>query len=76
MENHFVDKEIRNFYEEVRKSRITTKSNTVYCRKLDGTIIGDSRGRLERWTDHFGNLLKEENRESISATVETQVNMV
>lgn len=34
-----------------------------YCRDLEGNLIGDKEGILERWMEHFSSLLNDDSAE-------------
>uniref|UniRef100_A0A6P7FK22 Uncharacterized protein LOC114330248 n=1 Tax=Diabrotica virgifera virgifera TaxID=50390 RepID=A0A6P7FK22_DIAVI len=59
IEESYVNKEIRNFYQEVKKSRGTAKSKTSYCRGKDGVLLGETTEKLNRWAEYFEELLNE-----------------
>ena len=50
----------RHFYARVRNFKKGYQPRTDFCRDTKGTLIGDKRGILDRWAEHFGNLLKDD----------------
>ena len=63
IEKHYQNKEIQNFYQEVRKTRQTTSTRTVYCRSKEGQLIGDTVEKLDRWAEYFEDLLNDKTEE-------------
>lgn len=59
LENYYVSKEVRNFYQEVKKSKNKENKELAYCRDKTGNLIGDTDGKLRRWREHFQELLND-----------------
>jgi hypothetical protein len=51
--------EVRKFYQEVRVSKRGFQPRTSMCRKKNGELTCDTRGILNRWKEHFEELLNE-----------------
>ncbi|KAF2886737.1 hypothetical protein ILUMI_19436 [Ignelater luminosus] len=65
IEEQYKNKEIRNFYQGVKKARKTTNTWAVYCKSNEGALIGDTTDKLKRWGQYFEELLNaaEENEQ-------------
>lgn len=63
IETHRVNKDIRNFYQETKRSKTKPSSTSTYCRSKEGFLIGDVPGRLSRWAEYFSELLNPEETE-------------
>lgn len=57
IEEHYKNKEIRNFYQEVKKTQGKGYKAIDFCRNKQGQMITDPQGRLDRWAEHFEELL-------------------
>lgn len=59
IEDHFVNKEIRNFYQETKKTKENVRNyQTVpYIKDKEGRLIGDPQGKAQRWAQYFEELL-------------------
>ncbi|PSN43351.1 hypothetical protein C0J52_15555 [Blattella germanica] len=51
--------DVRAFYQKLNKSRKDFQPRTSLCRSKDGTILSSEETILERWTQHFDELLNE-----------------
>lgn len=63
IEEKFKHKEIRNFYQDVKKAKIGYQENAMYCKSKKGELIGGDRERADRWKEYFEELLNNENNE-------------
>jgi hypothetical protein len=52
--------ERRKFYKAVNNMKRGFQPRMSGCKGKDGKIIGEEKKILERWTEHFAELLKEE----------------
>ncbi|KAK9702035.1 hypothetical protein QE152_g30201 [Popillia japonica] len=59
IENHIINKDIRNFYQEIKKNK-TLGQRTNFYRSKGETLIGDIHGKLNRWVKYFRELLNPE----------------
>nr|CAH7721816.1 unnamed protein product [Callosobruchus chinensis] len=57
MENQMITKNIRNFYQEVKKSKVDGNKKAVFYRTRDSELIGDIDRKLNRWAEYFTELL-------------------
>lgn len=57
IEVNFVNKDIRNFYQEVKKSQLSYPMKTVYYRDDNGRLVGYINGKLDIWPDYSEKLL-------------------
>nr|CAH7728088.1 unnamed protein product [Callosobruchus chinensis] len=48
MENQMITRNIRNFYQEVKKSKVDGNKKAVFYRTRDGELIGDIDRKLNR----------------------------
>lgn len=62
--NEWEKDDTRRFYARVRNFKKGYQPRTDFCRDTKGTLIGDKRGILDRWAEHFGNLLKDDEEAS------------
>lgn len=66
IENHFINKEIRNFYQEAKKQKSTGTTRTIFCKSKEGRLLGGTEEKLNRWKEHFEEVLNEEGDEENS----------
>ncbi|KAK9719482.1 hypothetical protein QE152_g22635 [Popillia japonica] len=59
MEAKYINKEIRNFYKDVKSIRKEYQHLPPYIKSKDGKLIGSEEMILERWKEHFEESLKE-----------------
>ncbi|KAK9746815.1 hypothetical protein QE152_g5821 [Popillia japonica] len=59
IEDHYVNKEIRNFYQECKKSRKTYVPLPQYIKDKEGSLMADKAAKLTRWKEYFAELLSE-----------------
>ena len=48
----------KSFYSRVKSLKQGFKPRVDFCKDQEGNLIGERNGILERWTEHFSNLLK------------------
>jgi hypothetical protein len=51
------NKEIRNFYQDARKSIETQQKTTTYLRAKNGELAGKVEEKLKRWVEYFDEVL-------------------
>ncbi|GLV47822.1 hypothetical protein CBL_20971, partial [Carabus blaptoides fortunei] len=74
IEEKFKNKEIRNFYQDVKKAKIGNQENTIYCKSKKGKLIGGDRKKADRWKEYFEELLNDGDNEEteVEMTIEEQ----
>lgn len=60
MEEQYKNKEIRNFYNEVKKERKGYQAKMVYCTDKQGNLIANEEEMASRWKEYFEEMLNEE----------------
>lgn len=64
IEERFKNKEIRNFYQEVRKEKRGFQSKQIYYKDKEGNLIGEEEKIGERWKEFFEDLLNKSTEEA------------
>uniref|UniRef100_A0A8D8YS40 Craniofacial development protein 2 n=1 Tax=Cacopsylla melanoneura TaxID=428564 RepID=A0A8D8YS40_9HEMI len=64
------DSEDRKFYEAVKRIKRKFQPKMEECKGKDGTLIADEIKRMERWREHFKELLTDENGTPIGNEIE------
>uniref|UniRef100_A0A6P7GC59 Uncharacterized protein LOC114340348 n=1 Tax=Diabrotica virgifera virgifera TaxID=50390 RepID=A0A6P7GC59_DIAVI len=59
IEENYAQKEVRDFYQGVKKTRATQNKYTMFCRNKDGTLLGGKTEKLNRWAEYFEELLND-----------------
>lgn len=57
IEESYENKEIRNFYQEVKRAQGKGYKPIERCRNKEGQILGDPQAQLDRWAEYFDELL-------------------
>jgi hypothetical protein len=57
IENLHTINDTRKFYQAIRSAKNGFQPRTSMCRKKNGDLVCDSNGVLERWKEHFDELL-------------------
>ncbi|KAK9747362.1 hypothetical protein QE152_g5404 [Popillia japonica] len=51
------NRNIKNFYQEMKKAAGTKQTRTLYCKNKEGKQVGDEKEILETWRSHFEDIL-------------------
>lgn len=57
IEEKYRNREIRNFYQGVKKVKRGYQSKTILCQDKQGNLIGNQEKAIERWAEYFEELL-------------------
>jgi Reverse transcriptase (RNA-dependent DNA polymerase) len=57
IETRFMNKEVRNFYQAVKKERSGFQPKPLYCKNSEGELVGHVEEKLKRWKEYFENTL-------------------
>jgi hypothetical protein len=74
VEESYKNKEIRNFYQDVRKIRETQQKTTTYLRKKNGELMGKVEEKLKRRVEYFDEVLNTYSYEEQVEDLELQEN--
>lgn len=58
VEERFKNKEIKNFYQEVKRTKKGFQTAAAMLKSKNGQLIGSKRGQINRWREHFEEALK------------------
>lgn len=59
LETKYINREIKNFYQEVKKSRGEYRHRTIYIKDKEGNLLGNNDNILQRWKEHFDETLNQ-----------------
>lgn len=59
VEESYANKEIRNFYQEVKKNKGNNSKRPHYLKTKEGDLVGDTKGKLQRFAQYFSETLNE-----------------
>jgi hypothetical protein len=57
IQESYKNKEIRNFYQDARKTIETQQKTTTYLRAKNGELAGKVEEKLKRWVEYFDEVL-------------------
>jgi hypothetical protein len=57
IQESYKNKEIRNFYQNARKTIETQQKTTTYLRAKNGELAGKVEEKLKRWVEYFDEVL-------------------
>ncbi|KAF2896022.1 hypothetical protein ILUMI_10152 [Ignelater luminosus] len=69
---HYVNKEVKDFYQQVKQIRVNNKS--IYCRNKEGLLLHEIREKLKRWAEYVEDLLNKEEEIEPETQTQTQEN--
>ncbi|KAK9708871.1 hypothetical protein QE152_g26966 [Popillia japonica] len=72
VEESWIDKEIRNFYQETKRDKEQHPKPPYYLKDREGHLIGDKKGKLNRITEYFEELLNKEKGEIRKSNYESE----
>ncbi|XP_013163277.1 PREDICTED: uncharacterized protein LOC106114561 [Papilio xuthus] len=64
MVRDYLRNDVRKFYQRINKGRREFRPKTSACRDLNGEILSEQKKVLQRWAQHFGQLLGNNVREA------------
>jgi predicted nuclease with TOPRIM domain len=57
IQESYKNKDIRNFYQDARKTIETQQKTTTYLRAKNGELAGKVEEKLKRWVEYFDEVL-------------------
>ena len=61
IEENLCKKEIRNFYQDIKRENKCYQPKVFYCKDKEGNLIGDQQASVKRWAEYLEELLNEHN---------------